>query len=94
MTRAASGTGAEPAGSFRSIDAAEPPDQIVGFTERLADHPVGVEIHLPVVVVAAIRPHAQDRAGGRELQDVHVRRGRGQHVGDRRQPLLRIPMAV
>ena len=56
--------------------------------ERLADHPVRVEVHLPVVLVAAVRPDAEHRPGRRELQDVHVRRRRRQHVGDRGQPLL------
>ena len=43
-------------------------------SERLADEAVRIEVHLPVVLRVAVRPHAQLRAGRRELQNVHVGR--------------------
>lgn len=61
----------------------------MGFTERLADHPVGVEVDLPVVIVAAARAGTEQRTGRRELQQVHDRRRFGTDVRDGRQAALR-----
>mmetsp|Transcript_9918 Transcript_9918/g.23253 ORF Transcript_9918/g.23253 Transcript_9918/m.23253 type:complete len:257 (+) Transcript_9918:629-1399(+) len=46
------------------------------------DRLVGVEIDLPVVVGVAVGSHGQQRAFGRELQDLDVRRRAGHHVRD------------
>ena len=58
--------------------------RIVGFTERLADHPVGVQVDLPLIVAAA-RADTEQRTGRRELQQVHDRRRFGTFgMADRR----------
>ncbi len=62
--------------------------------ERLANEPIGVEVHLPVILVVAVRPDAQQGPGRRELQHVDIRRRRRQDVRDRRQPLLDQPDRV
>ena len=46
----------------------------------LGDHLVGVEIHLPIVIVVAEGAHADQAAGGVELDDLHLRRRIGEHV--------------
>src|SRR5262249_56583128 len=43
--------------------------------ERLADGAVGVEVDLPVVLVAARGPHGELRPRRGELQDLDLRRG-------------------
>ena len=58
------------------------------LAERLANEPVRVEGHLPVVLVPAVRPHAEQRSRRRELQHVYVGGRRRQHVRNLRQPLL------
>src|SRR5690349_9041253 len=45
-------------------------DGVAGPLERLVDQTVGVEVDLPVVDVAAIRPHREHRACQVELEDV------------------------
>lgn len=42
------------------------------LTEALANHPVGVEVDLPVVCVVAVRAHGQDRSHRREGEDLDV----------------------
>ena len=62
--------------------------RVARLAEGLANEPVRVEVHLPVVLVAAVRTHAQQRTGRRELQHVDVRRRRRQHVRNAAETML------
>ena len=58
------------------------------LAERLADDPIRVEVDLPVVLVAAVRPDAQQWSGRRELEDLNVRGGSGEHVRNPGRPFF------
>ena len=51
----------------------------------VANHTVRVEIHLPIVCIAAVRAHREHRTGEREGQDFDVGGGVCEYVGDSRQ---------
>ena len=51
----------------------------------LADQPIGIEIHLPVVGIVAIRAHSEHRAGEIKGQDLYIGRGLIEDVRDFRQ---------
>ncbi len=53
-----------------------------GIRSGVANDAVGIEVHLPVVGVAAVRANRKNWAGQSEGQDLHVGRRRGQHIGD------------
>src|SRR5688500_10822644 len=59
-----------------------------GFAKHLPNHPVGIEIHLPVVLVVAVWPHGQDGPQWIEAQDLDVGSRLAHDVGNLRQSLL------
>jgi hypothetical protein len=62
-----------------------------GLAEAFADQLVRVEIHLPVMGVVTERLHGQYRAREVELQDIHLRGGRRDHVRDSGEPVFKHP---
>ena len=58
-----------------------------GSGADLGDHLVGVEVDLPVVIVIAVGPHADQATSGVEFDDLDLRRRIDDDVGDLRYAL-------
>ena len=55
--------------------------------ERAIDHPIGVEVDLPIVVVVAERADGERAPRGADGQDLDRRFWRREHVGDLKERL-------
>ena len=61
---------------------------ITGRAEGFANHFVGVEVNLPVMIVVAVGTHGEHRTVEIEFKNFHVRRRVRQNVGDFSDPAL------
>jgi hypothetical protein len=50
------------------------------LSERFPNEAIRIEVNLPIMLIATVRAHSQQRPGGSELQDLYVRRGLTQNV--------------